>query len=96
MSAQKARSLPHSWAIENWPEHVHPGTPARARYLVRAHRNELMSAGAIARVGREIVILGERYSKWLEKNTSNVPGYEVAANRNAFSPSSSAAADTGA
>jgi hypothetical protein len=40
-----------------------------------------MVAGAIARVGRELVILGERYSKWLEKSTSNVPGYEIAANR---------------
>jgi hypothetical protein len=81
MLTRKSEPLPHSWAIEHWPAHVHPGTPTRARYLVRAHRDELVAAGAIARVGREIVILGERYSKWLERSTSNVPGYEIAANR---------------
>lgn len=76
-----ADTIPHSWSIEHWPEHVHPGTPTRARYLVRANRDSLLAAGAISRVGREIVILGGRYSRWLEKNTANVPGYEIAANR---------------
>jgi len=74
-------SLPHSWSIERWPADVYPGSPSRARYLVRVHRNALLQAGALARVGRDLIVLGDRYGRWLEKNSSNVPGYAIAANR---------------
>jgi hypothetical protein len=74
-------TLPHSWSINRWPADVYPGSPSRARYVVRVHRNELLHAGALSRVGRDLVVLGERYSRWLEKNCVNVPGYEIAANR---------------
>jgi hypothetical protein len=83
--------IPHSWSIANWPADVHPGTRAGGRYLVRAHRDELFSAGALARVGRELVVLGDRYGKWLQKQTANVPGYEIAANRTSNSGTKSAA-----
>jgi hypothetical protein len=73
--------MPHSWSIERWPAHVHPGTATRARYLVRAHRDELLSVGALARVGRELVILGEPYSAWLGKNTGRVPDYRAASSK---------------
>lgn len=78
---RKSSSFPHSWSIEDWPAEIHPGTPTRARYLVRAHRASLISEGAIARVGRELVIIGERYACWLEKRTSAVPEFEIAPNR---------------
>jgi hypothetical protein len=76
-----AEPTPHSWDLESWPKHVYPGTTGRARYIVRAHRDELLAAGAISRVGREIVVLGSRYARWLEGQSTRVPGYEIAANR---------------
>jgi len=72
--------LPHSWSLNHWPPDVYPGSPSRARYVVRVHRNELLQAGALSRVGRDLIVLGERYGRWLEKNSANVPGYEIAAN----------------
>lgn len=73
--------IPHSWAFDNWPPDVYPGSPGRAKYIYRAYKNELMLAGAVSRVGREIVFLGDRYTRFLEKQTSRVPGFECAANR---------------
>lgn len=70
-----------SWSIQTWPASVWPNDPVRARYLVRAQRDELMRAGALARVGRELVILGDRYGRWLQRQAANVPGYECPANR---------------
>ena len=28
-------SVPHSWAIENWPAGIYPGSASRGRYVVR-------------------------------------------------------------
>ena len=70
-----------SWAVKKWPTNVFPGCPGRGRRVVREHRTELLKAGAIARVGRELVVIGARYQKWLEKQATNVPGFECAANR---------------
>lgn len=74
-------TLPHSWSIRSWPEAVYPHSPGRARYLVRANADELSRAGALARVGRELVIIGDRYIRWLERRTSAVAGFECPANR---------------
>lgn len=82
MTRSTASPTPHSWDLEHWPQHVFPHTPNRARYIVRSHRNELLRAGAISRVGRELVIVGARYARWLEQRASHVAGYECAANRN--------------
>ncbi len=76
-----AAEVPHSWDMEGWPASVFPGTTSRARYIVRSHRDDLLREGAIARVGRELVIFGARYTRWLEKRTSDVPGYVPAPNR---------------
>jgi len=73
--------IPHSWSIARWPADVYPGSPSRARYVVRVHRNELLQADALSRVGRDLIVLGQRYGRWLEKKSANVPGYEIAANR---------------
>jgi hypothetical protein len=40
----------------------------------------LHASGVLSRVGREIVIQGARYSRWLERQSSRVPGFECAAN----------------
>jgi hypothetical protein len=49
--------------------------------LVREFRSELTEAGALARVGRELVIIGARYEKWLQKKGADVPNFDCAANR---------------
>lgn len=73
--------LPHSWSVETWPPAVYPHTPKRARYFIRAHKNELLNAGALVRPGREIVIIGARYGKWLERQATSVLDFDCAANR---------------
>lgn len=79
--SNSAAELPHSWDLEGWPSTVFPGTTSRARYIVRTHRDELIREGALARVGRELVVFGARYVRWLEKRASEVPGYVPAPNR---------------
>ena len=36
----------------------------------------------MCRVGRELVIIGAKYHRWLEKRCADVPGYECPANNN--------------
>lgn len=74
-------SIPHSWDLEHWPDSVYPHGESRGRYLVRIYRDELIAGGVLTRVGRELVVLGARYSRWLERKTVDVPGFEIAANR---------------
>ena len=71
----------HSWSIKHWPVDVYPNDPDKARYLIRANRDELAREGALVRVGRELVIIGERYVRWMQKKGSAVPNYECPANR---------------
>lgn len=84
MSTRKpfaAELVPHSWDIEHWPAHVYPHTPNRGRYVVRAHRNELIDAGALIRVGRDLVVIGAPYTKFLAKRAEHVATYDIAPNR---------------
>lgn len=76
-----ATQAPHSWDIEHWPEGVYPHGESRARYMLRAYRDELMTAGALARVGRELVVIGDRYTRWLHARACHVPGFECPANQ---------------
>jgi hypothetical protein len=72
MPSQAAQPAPHSWDIEHWPTHVYPHSEGRARWLIRAHKDELILAGAITRVGREFVLFGNEYSKWLQSKKPKV------------------------
>jgi hypothetical protein len=63
---------PESWDIEHWPANVYPHDTSRGRYLVRAYRDELILAGALTRVGRELVVLAAGYTRWLEKRKGEV------------------------
>jgi hypothetical protein len=76
-----AELAPHSWDFEHWPQIVWPHSEGRARYVMRAYHDELMQAGAISRVGREIVFLGSKYTRWLERRRAEVPGFSVGAAR---------------
>ena len=73
--ARSAEQAPHSWDLQHWPQTVYPHSESRARWLLRAHRKELLAAGALARVGRELVVFGDRYTRWLQAQSANVPGY---------------------
>lgn len=79
-NVSSAQQAPHSWDLEHWPPTVYPHSEGRARWILRAHRNELMAAGALVRVGRELVVLGDRFTRWLQMQAANVPGYESNAN----------------
>lgn len=93
MSRINAELAPHSWTIESWPAHVFPNNAERARYLVRVHRDELFAAGVLSRVGRELVILGGRYVRWVESKRARVPEYDNGAARTRH-PSDMAQAST--
>jgi len=82
MPRKKTPNAPHSWGLKTWPSDVFPNDTNRARHLIRANKDELIKAGALSRVGRELIVLGDRYSRWLELKSANVPGYVPAPNRN--------------
>ncbi len=70
-----AEPAPHTWDMEHWPPGVWPHTEGRARYVIRAHKDQLFLAGAMTRVGRELVFFGAAYTKWLQSNSPNVRSY---------------------
>lgn len=84
-STPTVSTVPHSWPLSNWPPNVYPNDPRKALYMVRAHRPDLLQSGALVRIGRELVVIGEPFAKWLAKKAAFVPGYSIAANRDAQS-----------
>lgn len=78
-----AAPLPHSWTVQQWPVSVFPCNAGKARYLVRVHRDELLKAGALVRIGRELVVFGEPFSRWLQRGASKVQNYRIAPNLDA-------------
>jgi hypothetical protein len=90
-SAQSAAvPAPHSWDIEHWPALVYPHTPSKGRYLVRSNRDSLVVAGALIRVGRDLVIIGAQYSKWLSGQAGRVASFAIAPNSKVDSATSRA------
>ncbi len=75
-----AAQAPHSWDIEHWPAVVYPHTPNTGRYLIRSNRDSLLAAGALTRVGRDLVIMGAQFSKWLDSQAGRVSSFEIAPN----------------
>jgi hypothetical protein len=74
--------LPHDWTIKTWPRDVYPYDGGRARHLLRVNEMALLKAGALTRIGHEIVVLGAGYARWMAANAVRVNAeYEVAANR---------------
>jgi hypothetical protein len=69
-----------SWSLADWPSDVYPNDPLRARRVLRFYRAELMSCGALARVGRELVIFGDAYNRWVRSKASNVDGFKIPPN----------------
>ena len=77
----------HSWGVDSRPADTFPGDPKRGRYLVREFRHELVEAGALARIGRQLVVFGGPYRRWLERRGARerVLGFEISANRDRHS-----------
>ena len=57
-----------SWPIRQWPEHVYPNDAVKARYLVRCNLTSLTAARAVVRVGKSLVVNGDRFRAWLESS----------------------------
>jgi len=85
-AAAAAAALPISWSIDHWPPDIYPGSPTRGRYVCRMNRASLMAAGALARVGRDLVVIGAGYARWLQRKTADVPGFANGAARDSSLP----------
>ena len=77
----KASALPHSWPINDWPQHVYPNRSSSGKYVVRRHRDELLALGALSRVGRELVVFGEGYGRFLARRTGEASTFAIAPNQ---------------
>lgn len=75
MSSKNPQMLPHSWEVESWPSGTFPGDANKGRHVVRVHRKALLAAGALTRIGRKLVIIGQPYCKWLESQKPRVADY---------------------
>jgi hypothetical protein len=77
MTAARKQSIevPHSWDLKSWPQ-IWPNDGKRAKWVLRAYRNELVAEGALSRAGKTIIVLGKGYSRWLSKRTSHVHSFQ--------------------
>jgi hypothetical protein len=81
---------PHSWDFQNWPPQVWPHTPTRARYVARVFRTELLNAGALARIGKELVFTGLEYTAWLQTRRAKAAGSHLRELANRLRPKAAA------
>jgi hypothetical protein len=68
----KATGTPHSWELETWPLCVWPHDQKRARWILRAYRQELVAAGALTRIGKTLVVVGTNYTRWQTRRAKHV------------------------
>lgn len=76
-------TVPYSWTLKTWARDardVWPFDGTKARHVLRVHQAKLVAAGALTRIGHEIVILGAGYAKWLASHTARVTEYTPTAN----------------
>jgi hypothetical protein len=72
----RSPNAPHSWEFETWPADVWPHTARRAKWIAKAHRTELTKAGALTRVGKKLIFMGAKYTRWLERRSQHVVEFE--------------------
>jgi hypothetical protein len=68
--------VPHSWSLANWPASVWPNDPDKAHWVIRSNKSELIAAGAISRIRKTIVIIGQPYVRWVERRVTRVADYQ--------------------
>lgn len=82
--AIKVSPLLQSWSLRTWEQqapHVWPGNADLARKILRAHKAELHAAGALCRIGRELIFIGAGYQRWLSSNAHRVTEFDVPMNK---------------
>jgi hypothetical protein len=75
MSKPKTEAAPHSWDVAEWPAHVWPNDADRARWIVRAYRDQLLYHHALTRVGKRLVVLGAGWTRFLSVRADDVKRY---------------------
>jgi len=75
-TAAPSDAIPHSFDLKHFDSRLFPNDPKRARWIARIYRNELVAAGAIARVGKSLVIITPKYLRWLERKTVEVGDFQ--------------------
>jgi hypothetical protein len=90
MAASKVSSIPHSWALTEWPKDVYPHDASKARYILRSHRDSLIAIGELTRIGRDPVVFGAGYNQWLHLQAGKVAGFDIAPNREHEKPGQAA------
>ncbi len=85
MMKPQMSTLPLTWTRSTWPRGVHPNPDKemtgeerqevmwKINWLIRAYGDELEAAGALRRIGRNIVILGQPYLMWLHPKPRSTP-----------------------
>jgi hypothetical protein len=81
MSKPIAQAAPHSWPVAKWPLYVWPGDPVRGKRFCRTYVDELVAAGALVRMGRDLVVMGGPFTQYMLKQRDAVKDFEVPANR---------------
>jgi hypothetical protein len=81
MSKPTAQPAPHSWPVSKWPAHVWPCDSARGRRFCRTYEKELVKAKALTRMGRDRVVMGEPFLRYMDRQRAKLLDFEVAANR---------------
>ena len=76
MAKANTQAAPHSWDVLDWPESVWPSDSKRARWIVRAYRDQLLYHRALTRVGKRLVILGDGWGRFLAARTKDVRHFE--------------------
>lgn len=81
--AETAEELvPDSWAPrDSWPRAIFPNDRRKGQQLVVTHREALVQANALVRIGRTLVVLKEPYQRWLAQQGARVLSYNIAPNR---------------
>jgi hypothetical protein len=81
MAKPIAQAAPHSWPVSKWPAFVWPGDSTKGKRFCRTYVDELVAAGALTRMGRDLVVMGEPFTRYMLKNVAAVKDFDVPANR---------------
>jgi hypothetical protein len=77
---QDVMPAPHSWGFSNWPWWVWPGDGVRGKRFVRTYEEQLFKVGALTRGGRELIVEGAGFTKFLHSQRHMVKDFECPAN----------------